>query len=193
MVTFHSSLSRPPRSCARLLHHQIPWRHICFSWGGWKLGVAEGMCQTQTRCLLLLAAAAVYRFKSLKEAWPFDGASFMWRANCMGKGLQAAVGKLQSKLTKQTEETALAYFSGVKDNCHLWAIRVSTLNTCLPLLSQTLSDGRNGVFLFDIYCYAWACQTYNHVFPVTHCFLKANLLGAKISYFMNYPKRAFFL
>lgn len=37
----------------------------------------------------------------------------------MGKGLQAAVGKLQSKLTKQTEEMALGYFSGVKDSCHL--------------------------------------------------------------------------
>ena len=67
----------------------------------------------------------------------------------------------------------------------------STLNTCFPLVSQTLSNGRNGVFLFGICCYDEVCQIYNLVFPVTHCFLKENLRGAKISYFMNYPKRAF--
>lgn len=68
--------------------------------------------ETNVLCVLLPAEAS--SFKSLKQAWFFDGASFMRRANYMRKGQQAAAGDLQSQLFRQTEEMALGYFSGVQ-------------------------------------------------------------------------------
>lgn len=72
----------------------------------------EDVSETNVLCVLL--PEETFSFKSLKQAWSFDGASFMRRANYMRKGQQAAVGELQSQLFGQMEEMALGYFSGVQ-------------------------------------------------------------------------------
>lgn len=130
----------------------------------------EDVSETNMLCVLLPEETS--SLKSLKQAWSFDGALFMRRANYMRKGQQAAVGELQSQLFRQMEEMALGY-QGFKDNWHFRAIRVSTFNARLPLLSQTRVAGMVCFYLasivmfefarFIIFCFQWLTTSWKQV------------------------------
>lgn len=144
-IPFQSFL-RPLCLCAWLLGHPEPVKPIQpFLRKDWVWGWLEGrVIHKHAGC------AAAYSSWLQTEVWNSPGPLMGLHAceELMTWGRVCVLQKVNfgacwlSRLRKRLWDI----FQQFNDNWHLGAIRASTLNTCLPLLSPMPSDGRNVVF-----------------------------------------------